>query len=408
MLFRSAWVALFFLFISLCSCHDNIQPDKEADTGLLKGDTAERTLVIYMMAENTLENFVEKDIDEIGIGATSVPSDCRLFVYVDDCDLPRLIECYNKGGVGECRDLRLFTEDFCSSDTAALKMILTDLLSDYPTRELDLVLWSHGDGWLSDNARVAPMRTIGIDNGRNVYSDKTTMAIEIDELAALLEGLPVRVNRLLLDACFMQGVEVAYALRNAVEWVVASPAEIPAEGAPYNAVVGAFFTSDGVEEILESYLSAYLNSGMGIVLSAAYMPAMQKLADATYANVCTYFNYEKKRDYTGVFAYLPGDVQNSFKGAVPHYYDVNSVMKRYLTDTEYSAWRNVLDEAVPYARTTGSWWSDCIKKRCTVDVDVYSGISIYMPQHLSRNASLNIDFANTEWYQAAGWKEAGW
>ena len=58
MLFRSAWVALFFLFISLCSCHDNIQPDKEADTGLLKGDTAERTLVIYMMAENTLENFV--------------------------------------------------------------------------------------------------------------------------------------------------------------------------------------------------------------------------------------------------------------------------------------------------------------------------------------------------------------
>jgi hypothetical protein len=235
----------------------------------------------------------------------------------------------------------------------------------------------------------------------------TTRAIEIAELAALLERLPVKVDRLLFDACFMQGVEVAYALRDAVQWVIASPAEIPGDGAPYDSVVRAFFDTDGVEQILENYKAAY-EDYMGVVLSAAYMPAMQRLADATYANVCTYFNYEKKRDYTGVFAYLPGDVQNIFKGAVPHYYDVNSVMKRYLTDTEYSAWRNVLDEAVPYARTTGSWWSDYIKKRCTVDVDVYSGISIYMPQHLSRNASLNIDFANTEWYQAAGWKEAGW
>lgn len=35
-------------------------------------------------------------------------------------------------------------------------------------------------------------------------------------------------------------------------------------------------------------------------------------------------------------------------------------------------------------------------------------MSIYMPQHNSRNERFNADFRTTEWYSAAGWREAGW
>lgn len=35
-------------------------------------------------------------------------------------------------------------------------------------------------------------------------------------------------------------------------------------------------------------------------------------------------------------------------------------------------------------------------------------MSIYMPQHNSRNERFNADFRTTEWYTAAGWREAGW
>ena len=401
--------AFMFLLMLLGSCtfFELKKPVVEPDV-VERGDTARSTLLVYMMAENTLNGFVDYDVKEIIQAVPTVPGDCRLFVYIDDNSSPQLIQYFRltNGEVGDTV-LPLFADDVCSSDTAALGAVFDFLLDGYPTESLDVVLWSHGDGWLPDKARKAPQRSIGVDNGKNIYSDRTTRAIEIPELAALLERLPVKVNRLMFDACFMQGVEVAYALRNAVQWVIASPAEIPGDGAPYETVVGAFFASDGVEDILNYYKAGYDGDFMGVVLSAAYMPAMQELADAVYPNVIKYFNSHRKRDYIDVFAYLPGGAQG-LKGPMPCYYDANAVMKKYLAEADYLAWKRALDAAVPYTVTTGSWYSAYVNDNISVDTAVYSAISIYMPQATSRNESLNADFATTEWFLDAGWGEAGW
>ena len=93
---------------------------------------------------------------------------------------------------------------------------------------------------------------------------------------------------------------------------------------------------------------------------------------------------------------------------MPCYYDANAVMKKYLVADEYVVWKQALDSAVPYAITTGSWYSAYVKKSIAVDMAVYSAISMYMPQSTSRYDALNVDFATTEWYLAAGWGEAGW
>lgn len=42
------------------------------------------------------------------------------------------------------------------------------------------------------------------------------------------------------------------------------------------------------------------------VLSAVRTEGMQRLADVTYSYVIEYFTTAKKRDYSGVFSYLPG------------------------------------------------------------------------------------------------------
>lgn len=389
------------------SCRDCLPAGGDEDVGLQKGDTAVRTLVVYMMAENSLAGFAATDIGEIRKGTASVPADSRLFVFVDDRENPRLFQFRNsEGGVVE-EVLHNYANDFCSSDTAALGGVLCCLLDDYPTRALDLVLWSHGDGWLPDYSRTAPMRSIGIDNGENSFSDWTTAAIGAEDLAAVIGKLPVKVERLMFDACFMQCVEVAYALRDAVEWVIASPAEIPGDGAPYDTVVGEFFASDGVDGIIDAYKAAYEGEEMGVVLSAAYMPAMQQLADVAYSAVCTYFNRSKKREYIDVFAYLPGGASGLY-GYMPCYYDANAVMKKYLTAGEYAVWQEALAAAVPYAVTTGSWYSAYVNRAIPVNASVFSGISMYMPQTTSRYARLNADFANTAWYSAAGWGAAGW
>ena len=400
-----AGTVLLLLLTLLVSCcrGPEVKPDVVG-----KGCTARKTLLVYMMAENSLNDYASLDVDEILQAVPSIPRDCRLFVYVDDSDFPQLTQYYRmtSGETGISR-FQPFKTDVCSSDTAALGTVLDYILKDYPTETLDLVMWSHGDGWLRGPLNSAPQRSIGIDNGKNSYSNNVTGTIEVEELAALLERVPAKVDRLMFDACFMQCVESAYALRNAAEWIIASPAEIPGDGALYSTLVPNFFNSDGPEDIMDSYIKAYESESTGAVLSAVHTGHMQNLADVTYAYVIKYFNSEKKREYTDVFSYLPGGRYNG-SPAYPSYFDMNAIMKKYLTADEYAHWRAALDKAVAYIASSAKWYSAVCGRVIGYDMSVGGGISLYMPQHYSRNEKFNSDFKTTEWYSAAGWQQAGW
>ena len=400
-----AGTVLLLLLTLLVSCcrGPEVKPDVVG-----KGCTARKTLLVYMMAENSLNYYASLDVDEILQAVPSIPRDCRLFVYVDDSSFPQLTQYYRMtSGETGCSRFQPFNTDVCSSDTAALGTVLDFILKDYPTETLDLIMWSHGDGWLRGPLNSAPQRSIGIDNGKNSSINKVTETIEVEELAALLEALPTKVDRLMFDACFMQCVESAYALRNAAEWIIASPAEIPGDGALYSTLVPDFFNSDGPEDIMDSYIKAYEAEPAGAVLSAVHTGYMQNLADATYAYVIKYFNSEKKREYTDVFSYLPGGRYNG-SPAYPSYFDMNVVMKKYLTADEYTGWREVFDSAVAYVASSAKWYSAVCGRVIGYDMSVGGGMSMYMPQYYSRNEKFNSDFKTTEWYSAAGWQQAGW
>ena len=400
-----AGTVLLLLLTLLVSCCRG--PEVKPDV-VEKGCTARKTLLVYMMAENSLNYYASLDVDEILQAVPSIPRDCRLFVYVDDSSFPQLTQYYRMtSGETGCSRFQPFNTDVCSSDTAALGTVLDFILKDYPTETLDLIMWSHGDGWLRGPLNSAPQRSIGIDNGKNSSSNKVTETIEVEELAALLEALPTKVDRLMFDACFMQCVESAYALRNAAEWIIASPAEIPGDGALYSTLVPDFFNSDGPEDIMDSYIKAYEAEPAGAVLSAVHTGYMQNLADATYAYVIKYFNSEKKREYTDVFSYLPGGRYNG-SPAYPSYFDMNVVMKKYLTADEYIGWREVFDSAVAYVASSAKWYSAVCGRVIGYEMSVGGGMSMYMPQHYSRNEKFNSDFKTTEWYSAAGWRQAGW
>ena len=407
-MFGRVGAILSMLLMTLVSCSNDPVPLKVVPDVVGKGEPARRTLVVYMMAENSLNNYASLDVDEIIEAVPSIPRDCRLFVYVDDNNFPMITQYFRmtNGEVGNS-NIHPFTSDVCSSDTAALGAVLDYILKDYPTEALDLVMWSHGDGWLRGPLNSAPQRSIGVDNGKNTYSNSVTKTIEIEELAALLERLPARVDRLMFDACFMQCAESCYALRNAVEWIIASPAEIPGDGALYSSLVQCFFNSDGPEDIVDSSIRAYENKTTGAVLSAVNTHGMQRLADVTYSYVVKYFNSEKRREYTDVFSYLPGG-KYSGSPAYPSYFDMNAIMKKYLTAEEYAHWRGAFDGAVTYVESSPKWYSAVCRRVIGYDAAVGGGISMYMPQHYSRNDKFNSDFRTTEWYSAAGWQAAGW
>ena len=372
----------------------------------IKGDTVSRTLLVYIMAENSISSDLSRDFVEIKDGAYALSDDVRLFVYFDNSDAERMPALYQyhpyNGGLIE-NVVYSFDEDVCSSDTAVLGQVLDVVFTDYPTRNFDLIMGSHADGWKRHNRRTAPNRTIGIDNGKNSYSNDINTTIEMEELAALLERIPVKVDRLMFDACLMQGVEVAYAMRNAANWIIASPAEIPADGAPYDRIVPEFFNaSSGVDDIMYEYKRAYDNEYSGVVLSAIRTSYMQELADSMRLYVEKYFDIDSFHGFYDCTEYVPG--------GIPEYYDVNSVMKNTLDVTDYESWKTVFDKAVPYVMVSNSKlvYSAIAGGRIVPVGDDCGAVSAYFPKDRYANHRYNTEFQTTEWYKAAGWDVVGW
>ena len=372
----------------------------------IKGDTVSRTMLIYIMAENSISYDLSRDFSEIKDGAYALPDDARLFVYFDNSDAERMPALYQYHPYNDSlieNVVYSFDEDVCSSDTAVLGQVLDVIFDNYPTENFDLIMGSHADGWVRHQAKSAPHRTIGIDNGKNTYTNEITKTIEIDELATLLDRLPVKVDRLMFDACLMQGVEVAYALRNAADWIIASPAEIPAYGAPYDKVVPLFFdASSDVEDIMYEYKRAYDNEYYGVVLSAIRTSYLQEFADSTRRYVEKYFDIASPRNLYNCKSYVPGNI--------PAYYDMNSVMKSVLDVADYESWKNVLGKVFPYVMVSNSKMVySAIAGGCIVYISSDCGaVSAYFPQDRAANRRYNEDFKTTEWYKAAGWDVAGW
>lgn len=395
-------LSLFFLV----SCDSDLYVWSLSSSSVAKGDVAERTLFVYMMAENSLSGYAANDDAEIKKGISGVPDNCRVFAFIDDNRKPRVVQYLPCESGGESAVVEEFEVDICSSDAGRFAKVLEALLLYYPTESLDVVLWSHGDGWLAGGKKSSSQRSIGIDNGKNSYSDISTKVLEIEELASVLEELPLKVDRLLFDACFMQCAEVAYALRNSANWIIASPAEIPANGAPYDKLLPLFFDKEAsVGDIVRAYVDAYEGEDCGVVLSAVCTEEMDALAKVTEEYVGKYFSVSENWDYSTIFSYLPGG-KRTFLKIYPCYYDFNAIMQEFLSAEEYGCWSCVFKRTVPFVEFSGSWYSSIIYKVLQVDPSVCGGMSMYIPQGV--NVELNSDFSETGWYGATGWCAAGW
>ena len=404
----------FLLFLLLCGVMQgcgkdyDVAGDDISRPVLERGDSASRTVLVYIMAENKLAGNVNSDLYEMKRGLYALPDDCYLLAFVDDLDKPYICRFYkSKLGVSACDTVYKFQNDFYSTDSAKFKEVLSWVLCEYPSRHLGLVMWSHGSGWLYDARKV---RSIGVDNGKNVYGDilSTSKCMEVEELAYVLEDIPVKTDFVLFDACFMQCVEVAYAMRKSTDWLLGSPAELPADGAPYDKIVSSMFSFPfDAKGFIEQYKAGYPEND-GVVLSAVNCLAVDKLAEITSMVVPAYFTRGLQVDDSKVFSYLPG---GNFSDIMeyPEYSDMNGQMMLRLPNDVYLLWKEAFDAAVPYKVASRKWWSGFPPYDFyPVDFLQYGGLSMYVPRDKVAYSSLNANFRKTEWYLATEWGSAGW
>lgn len=357
---------------------------------------ARHVSLVYMIAENSLNSNAATDLSEMRYGATNIPEDGRLYVFQDRrYKNSMLLEIRNTQKIDT---LYTWDENLNSADTEVMREVLDIVDRVAPTASSwSLTMWSHGSGWMDDTHAT---RSIGYDTGGPVKE------INIGDLASVLEDWH-HLDFLFFDACFMQCIELDYALRNRADYILASPAEIPGAGAPYDAILGDIFAtpSPDVDGLLQHY---YKNSDDGVILSACETAYMEALMRATKPFMKMYFGTEDVTPtYQGVQRYYPSTTY-------PPFYDLRSFLYKQSPEG-LEEWDDVFLKAFPYRYTTGYWntnysgenvyygWSGRIYKM--TDEENYGGVSFFTP---SMTSTWMDSFRNTDWFIDMGWEEWGW
>lgn len=382
----------------LASCSDDMPtPDKK-----LQGNT----VIVYMGAENSLASYSQLDLDEMKASLGDIPEDCQVVVYRDAELKPTIFRLTT----GKFATWHEYKEDLNSADMATMRQVLKKIVSDFPSEKYSLVLWSHGTGWMDSSN--APQRSIIVDNGQNNMSNRGQW-LHISQLASVLETLP-HMEYIFFDACYMQSAEVASHLYPFAGYIIGSPTEIPAAGAPYNLIMKAMCQAD-IPGIINGYASGYTDT-RGVLLSAINTADFMDLCTATARFVPQAFPRTGMPSLEGIQIYAPeyGLDDFSLQGSMPVPYDMRSAMYHVLSPGDYAAWEQQWAKTILYPAMARSWDSSYSSVRygnahkTMQDPDHYGGISMNIPRREYQGAGWEAQFRLSPWYAFTLWEQAGW
>lgn len=167
---------------------------------------------------------------------------------------PVLIRLYKENGTARLDTVKRYDVTFDEVDPNCLNQVLFDAKNLCPSNNYGLLYTSHGSGWLP---RKIDMETDAV----GVRMDEKNQIHETD-IKDLANAIPMHLNYIIFDACYMGAVEVACQLRSVCNYFIGSATEIPDSGFDYLNLPSRLFGS--AEPDLEGVCKDYINvSRMG-------------------------------------------------------------------------------------------------------------------------------------------------
>lgn len=234
---------------------------------------AERTVLVYMVANNSLSGASVYDLEEMEAGAANLPADARWIVYEAPKNGNPVLKELKRGGKWQV--LKNYDKEQLSVSAARMEDVLSTTRLMAPARNYGLVLWSHASGW-PDYGLFEP----GITPQSFGDDDKQTM--NITTLGYVLEKYPMEF--IYADCCNMAGVEVAYELRNCAKLFVGSAIELPGAGMQYTVTMPMLLRGDvtgAAKATFEHYKNDQSEYYPFCTLSVTDLGMMNQLAKAT-------------------------------------------------------------------------------------------------------------------------------
>ncbi|MCM1491315.1 MAG: clostripain-related cysteine peptidase [Muribaculum sp.] len=251
---------------------------------LPKETAAKRTVLIYAVASNNLDSYLQKDIDEMLQAAPDIHGlgkNVNVLLYSVDgksateATLARLVE--TSGGNWGFQTLKSYDRKTFSTDPVRMRQVFADVRSVSPSENYGLVFWSHGTGWFPDfNTHQVPgmQRSFGWDTYQGV-TDKC-------DLIELADAVPDRMfDYIWFDVCYMMGIEVAYQLRNKCDFIAGYPTEDWSPGMNYDVTLPMLAALEpDLKGAAKAFFDYYNNSNMAVTVSLISTSGLDRLAAA--------------------------------------------------------------------------------------------------------------------------------
>ena len=383
-----------------------------------EAEETRRVLILYMPAYNNLSDEIRgnlEDLEEGYLPGTSRSDDVVLAFSkfpAKDGDYntasnATLVRFYDDGD-GPVRDTLVVYDDSVNlSDAGVMYDVLSYICEEFPAAGYGLLFSSHSTGWVPGDyysypSKYSSLSLNSIETGEDdPYADlvksfgadyngssSNASFIELEELAA---ALPMHFDYIIFDACLDGGVEIAYELKDACDYMVGCPTEVLSQGFIYKTIVEHLFGGEepDLQAVCEDYYDYYAAQ------SGTLQSATVSLVDCAYmdelASVCAgLFSVYGEALRSG--SYDEDDIQAYFRTSSKHwYYDLRDMLSVVgATEDELAQLDDVLDRVVIYKAATEYFIG--------LEIENYSGLSMYLPC----DGSTYLD----TYYQSLAWNAA--
>lgn len=380
----------FIVSLLMVSCK-NDDPEPE-------DDTIEKTLFIYMPWSSNLTKYFYQNIEDFESCIEEMGGLKREKVIVFLSESPTeavLFEIKYKKGRCERVELKSYSDHPLTTENGIAE-ILEDVVSCASADKYAMIIGCHGMGWL-------PVRERKALRSREKYHWEYDNALltryfggllpeyqtEISTLSSAIGKTGLKMEYILFDDCYMASVEVAYQLKDAADYLIASTCEIMAYGMPYATMGKHLLGTPDYKAICEDFHEFYSNYFMPCgTLSVIDLSQIDKMASIMrHINTNYTFKDNEQNDLQILDGYRP-TIFYDFGGYVSSMLRQNNAPLSLMQEFEQQ-----LNLLIPYKTNTDYFYT---ASRGKVKIEKFSGVTTSDPSYNPLTAEKNA----TAWYQA--------
>lgn len=420
------WTALAsLLMLSAVAC-DKTFDDMPGNKGTtpVRDVTPEKAqvMILYSAGFNSLCAALEDDVNDIKSGYLPLVGSMSKAVLVYSRRLsetgrytdrtPSYLIKLSVDGWGKVISDTLKT--WPETDEAVSASTMTDVLETvkglYPHASYGMVFSSHGSGWLpsgyystgkitagtaglqavpyidpNSDGSMPRVKSIGIDN----ITSRNTYEMEIETFA---QALPMKFDYIIIDACLMGCVEVAYALKDKCDKLVFSQAEVLEDGlCDYTTLTQRVLRPvvPDLYNLCEDSYRHYKNQEdpiyRSLTISMIDCTRLDGLAESCKSLFSKYRNQ--------ISLVNAANVQGYFRARKHWFYDLTDILRQSgIPEADMADYNKAMSDCVLYNAATDTFINFDIRTHC--------GLSMYLPA--DGNSELDEFYKTLSWNKASG------